>query len=68
MVEKLLDREVLEAVSSVQNPTLFLVVTLFDFHFTPFKGFIEVETAFFLFEAAANETEVAYLDLSLLLL
>lgn len=64
----MLDREVLEALSSVQNPRLFLVVTLFDFHFTPFKGFIEVETAFFLFEAAANATEVAYLDPSLLLL
>ena len=64
----MLDSEVLKAVSSVQNPRLFLVVTLSDFHFTPFKGFIEVETAFFLFKGAANETEVAYLDLSLLLL
>jgi len=55
-------------VSSIQIPRLFLVVTLFDFHFTPFKGFIGLETALFLFEAAANETEVAYLDLSLFLL
>lgn len=64
----MLNRGVLEAVSLVQNPRLFLVVTLFDFHFTRYKGFTKVETAFFLIEGAANETEVAYLDLSLLLL
>lgn len=53
--------------SSVRTPTLFLVITLFDFNFTPCKGFIGVETTLFLLEAAAYETEIACLDLLLLL-
>lgn len=66
MKNYVLDRELLEAVSSVQNSRQFLVVTLFDFHITLFERFVEVKTAFFLFVAAARNRSNSHLFVLLL--